>query len=107
MISTKLALILMTAVGTRLPTVLCLLIICSAAVLYVYMYYQYLPYYSQYLNQLLVACSSVFAWASLCVTLAYLRGVPDVSAVIVLLLLLLRCPMGIIALVCCRTTWRR
>jgi hypothetical protein len=78
MIAIKLALILVKSMGDRVPTVVYLFFVCVAAFVYVYIYFLYLPYYRQHLNQLQVGCASVFAWASICVSLAYFRKSPTV-----------------------------
>ncbi len=66
------------SLSARLPVGVLIFAICIGAVVNVYSHLMYLPYYHQFINQVAVACGSIFSWAALCVVLAYLRDKPEV-----------------------------
>ena len=53
-------------------------IVCCVSALYFYGYYTFLPYHHMRANQALVAAAALFCWATFCLLLQAVRGVPAV-----------------------------
>ncbi len=62
----------------RLSASVLIFTICFAAAAYLYSHYIYLPYYNMFVNQIAVACASVFSWAAVCLVVAQMRDRPKV-----------------------------
>ncbi len=77
-IGIEVAMTTMFTLQSKLPRSFVVVGVCVTSLLYFYMYYKYLPFYSITVNNLHITHASVFVWACFCLVLAELQRRPEV-----------------------------
>jgi hypothetical protein len=73
----KVLLALVVSLRATVSTAVIVIVLCVAAAVQLYALLFYLPYFKEFMNHLTCSFGMVFAWATVCSLMAYVRDQPD------------------------------